>query len=66
MKSRGNIPKNGLNTETCRSRVIERIHRMQNCAFVGVNQSFKSNDVERNRIVTCGLDSSRSGQIFRY
>jgi hypothetical protein len=22
------------------------------------------NDVERNRFVTCGLDSSKSGQIF--
>jgi len=24
------------------------------------------NDVERNRFVTCGLDLTRSGQIFRY
>lgn len=37
---------------------------MYNCTFVGVNQILKGNDVERNRFVTCGLDSSRSGQIL--
>ena len=37
---------------------------MENCAFVGVNQSLKGNDVESSRCVTYGLDSYRSGQTL--
>jgi hypothetical protein len=29
-----------------------------------LNKVLKGSDVERNRFVTCGLDSSRSGQIL--
>jgi len=30
------LPEDGDNAETCRSQVIERIHRLWYCAFVGV------------------------------
>jgi len=30
------LPEDGDNAETCRSQVIGKIHRLWNCAFVGV------------------------------
>ena len=32
------LPEDGNNVETCTSSVIERIHRLSNCAFFGVTK----------------------------